>query len=85
MFPFWKPESSGEQIEGIAGAVRQITGKYGPSDIINIGDYTVHITAGLSELLHQPGKYVRLTYLGEALNERTGNRYKDFQIEVSDS
>jgi hypothetical protein len=85
MLPFWKPETSGEQIEGLAGKVRQITGKFGQSDIINVGEYAVNITAGLSELAGLEGKYVRLTYMGDALNERTGNHYKDFKIEVADS
>jgi len=84
MLPFWKPEEIGEQIEGLATEARSITGNYGESVLMNIGDFAVNVTAGLGELPKQAGKYIRLTYLGEMESQKTGRLFKDFKIEVSD-
>lgn len=81
MLPFWKPEEEGEQIEGVVQNLHEIESNYGKQMVCDIGDYSVGISAGLAPLTNLVGQYVRLTYQGEVLNEKTGRTFRSYLIE----
>lgn len=78
--PFWRP-IEGDQITGICSDVREIESQYGTQDIVDVGDYTVGISAGLRALYKLSGVYVRLTYVGLTLNPESGRYFKKFKVE----
>lgn len=83
--PFWAPEASGESIEGVVANLREVHTRFGLQQVVDIGDaHSVGISAGLTALSGLEGEYVRLTFLGEATNPRTGRTYYDYLIEKAE-
>lgn len=79
-YPFWKP-AEGDQIEGLCSNVREIESQFGTQNVVNVGYYTVGISAGLRALYKLTGVYVRLTYVGLTLNPESGRHFKKFTVE----
>ena len=79
--PFWKPENEGDQVEGWCTHPRNITGEFGEQTVMDVGEYSVGISAGLQNLLAYEGRYVRLTYQGFDKSKK-GRDFKKFLIEV---
>ena len=79
--PFWKPEKEGEQIRGFVGNSRELSGEYGVQTVIDVGDYSVGISAGLKPLASLDGQFVRVTYEGFDKSKK-GRDFKKFLIEI---
>jgi hypothetical protein len=79
--PFWKPEQEGQQIEGIVSQVRDVPGQFGTQTVVDVGDFSVGVSAGLNRLLAYEGRYVRITYQGFD-RAKSGRDFKKFLIEV---
>ena len=79
--PFWKPESEGDSIEGVAGNIRELQGDYGPSTVMDVGEHSVNISAGLRSLVSCDSRYVRITYQGFEKSKK-GRDFKKFKVEV---
>ena len=79
ILPFWKPEEEGEQIEGVIQNLHDIESIW--KLVCDIGDYSVGISTSLAPLTNLVGQYVRLTYQGEVLNEKTGRTFRSYLIE----
>lgn len=66
----------------ITDAVK-MSGKYGEQDCIVILDEYISLSnvklRGLEKLI---GKFVRIEYLGKKFNEKTGNTYKDYDVQI---
>ena len=82
--PFWKPETEGTQIEGIVSHLREVPGQFGVQEVIDVGEFSVGISAGLGPLPAYEGKYVRITYQGFDKSKK-GRDFKKFLIEVRKS
>ncbi len=81
--PFWNPNPK-DFIEGDVGNLRSMNGNFGPQDIIDVGEFSVNLSAGLAPMYKLLGKFVRLTYIGMENNPNTGRDFKKFKIEVSE-
>ena len=79
--PFWKPETEGDHIEGVTGNLRELQGDYGPSTVVDVGDHSVNVSAGLRALVTLEGQYVRLTYQGFEKSKK-GRDFKKFLVQV---
>jgi hypothetical protein len=79
--PFWKPETEGAQVEGIVTHLREVPGQYGVQEVIDVGEFSVGISAGLNPLPAYEGRYVRITYQGFDKSKK-GRDFKKFLIEV---
>ena len=63
--PFWNPEDENETISGTIINPREINSKFGGvQTIVDIGEYTVTVSKGLSILPTLVGCDVKLVYLG---------------------
>lgn len=61
----------------------KIKGKYGEQDCIVILDEYISLSNfALQGLEKYVGRFVRIEYLGKALNERTGNTYKKYDVQI---
>jgi hypothetical protein len=67
-------------IEGLVSNFRTVKGgKFGDQDVIDVGENSVGITAGLVALPDYDGKYIRIRYEGEEETKK-GNTVKLFTI-----
>lgn len=83
--PFWAPEASGESIEGDISNLREVHTRFGLQQVVDVGeDHSVGLSAGLTALAGLEGEYVRLTFLGEAKNPKTGRTFYDYLIEKAE-
>lgn len=61
----------------------KITGKYGEQDCIVIMDEYISLSnVALKGLEKYVGRFVRIEYLGKEVNERTGNTYKKYDVQI---
>jgi hypothetical protein len=79
--PFWKPESESAQIEGVVTHTREVPGEFGVQQVVDVGEFSVGISAGLNALPAYEGRYVRITYQGFDKSKK-GRDFKKFLIEV---
>jgi len=67
-------------IEGNVSNFRTIKGgKYGDQDAVDVGEYSVGLTAALISLPEYEGKYIRIRYEGEGETKK-GNKVKKFTV-----
>lgn len=72
-------------IEGIVSNFRTVTGgKFGDQDVVDVGDYSVGLTASLVSLPDHDGEYIRIIYEGDEQTKK-GNTVKTFTILVKDT
>lgn len=61
----------------------KMSGKFGEQDCIVILDEYISLSnvklRGLDKLV---GKFVRIEYLGKKVNEKSGNTYKDYDVQI---
>lgn len=80
--PFHNFEEKPLVVGRITDAVK-IAGKYGEQDCIVILDEYISLSnIALRGLEKYIGKFVRIEYLGKAINERTGNTYKKYDVQI---
>ena len=61
----------------------QINTKYGLQNCIIILDETISLSnVQLNGLQDYVGRFVRIEYLGEEINQKTGNRYKKYDVRI---
>ena len=81
-FVVWEDEPV---IEGIVSSFRTVKGgKFGDQDVVDVGDYSVGLTASLVSLPDHDGEYVRVIYEGDEPTKK-GNVVKTFTILVRDA
>jgi hypothetical protein len=67
-------------VEGIVSNFRTVKGgKFGDQDVIDVGEHSIGITAGLVSLPDYDGKYVRIRYEGVEETKK-GNTVKLFTV-----
>lgn len=61
----------------------KIKGNYGEQDCIVILDEYISLSnVALRGLEKYVGRFVRIEYLGKVVNERTGNTYKRYDVQI---
>lgn len=87
LFKFTNP---GDSIEGSLLTIREGETKFGPAQFAEIlckgQTETILISAGLSifNLADLIGKEIKLEYIGDVENEKSGNVYKDFKLYIAE-
>lgn len=80
--PFHNFDESPLVVGRITDAVK-IKGNYGENDCIVINDEYISLSnVALRGLEKYIGRFVRIEYIGKAINERTGNTYKRYDVQI---
>ena len=80
--PFHNFDESPLVVGRITDSVR-IKGKFGENDCIVINDEYISLSnVALRGLEKYVNRFVRIEYLGKALNEVTGNTYKQYDVQI---
>lgn len=80
--PFHNFDENPLVVGRIENAIK-IRGNYGENDCIEIlGEYISLSNVALRGLEKYIGRFVRIEYLGKAVNEKTGNTYKKYDVQI---
>ena len=80
--PFHDFEEKPLVVGRIEGTVR-IKGKFGENDCIIINDEYISLSnVALKGLDKFVGRFIRIEYLGKAVNEVSGNTYKKYDVQI---
>ena len=61
----------------------KINGKYGENDVIVINDEAISLSnVALRGLEKYVGRFVRIEYLGEGINDKTGFKFKKYDVQI---
>ena len=80
--PFHNFEEKPVAVGRISDAYK-INGKYGENDIIVINDEAISLSnVALRGLEKYVGRFVRIEYLGEGINDKTGFKFKKYDVQI---
>lgn len=79
-FPFWNPVDIGDEIEGIVSNQRTITGKFGPQEVVDVGENSLTLSAGLQGIPNYMGRYIKVIFEGMAPGKK--GEFKKFRVMV---
>jgi len=85
--PAWKPENTGDEVQGVYIDVKDVTTKFGPSKVYTLQkeDGSFVAVFGKAPIDREMtklslGDEVKIVFLGMQMSEKTGRSFKNFDV-----